>query len=348
LAEARPELAARLGAIDRRARIEERRSRYFLAPRADRKETFADGFVGRLGGDLGALPARLADMAWSPSRLEALGACGFKFFARYLLGLGEDRDPETEVGRLERGTLVHAVLEGLYRDGLPADLETARATARRFLAEARPRYTRAILAKDPALFGVTWAQIAAVVDELIVLEHAERTELGAAGIEVEHVLEEALEFPLADASGGVLTLVGTPDRIDVRRRGDEVIGVRVVDYKMSKTATRYTALLDPEKQLGKTGFQIPVYLLGALAKLGRVAPEAVLEGGYVVLLADQKHHLRMLTREQLGAEGASGRIVELVARASAGRFDVDPEPCDEFCAYRAVCRYQRPPLEEEQ
>ena len=29
------------------------------------------------------------------------------------------------------------------------------------------------------------------------------------------------------------------------------------------------------------------------------------------------------------------------------RFAVDPAPCDEFCAYRAVCRYQRPPLEEE-
>jgi len=34
-------------------------------------------------------------------------------------------------------------------------------------------------------------------------------------------------------------------------------------------------------------------------------------------------------------------------RARAGRFDVDPEPCDPYCPYRAVCRYQRPPLEED-
>ena len=27
--------------------------------------------------------------------------------------------------------------------------------------------------------------------------------------------------------------------------------------------------------------------------------------------------------------------------------DVDPDPCDPYCAYRAVCRYQRPPLEED-
>jgi hypothetical protein len=52
--------------------------------------------------------------------------------------------------------------------------------------------------------------------------------------------------------------------------------------------------------------------------------------------------------EHIGPGGASGRIGELVRRASAGHFDVDPEPCDEFCAFRAVCRYLRPPLEEEQ
>jgi len=43
----------------------------------------------------------------------------------------------------------------------------------------------------------------------------------------------------------------------------------------------------------------------------------------------------------------SGRISPLFWRARAGRFDVDPEPCDPYCPYRAVCRYQRPPLEEE-
>src|SRR5712692_8170560 len=46
LAEARPELARRLAAIDRRAALEERRSRYFLCGRDDaRKEALADAFV---------------------------------------------------------------------------------------------------------------------------------------------------------------------------------------------------------------------------------------------------------------------------------------------------------------
>ena len=48
LVEADPQLAARVAAIDRRAAIEERRSRYFLCARGDpQKDAFADAFVGR-------------------------------------------------------------------------------------------------------------------------------------------------------------------------------------------------------------------------------------------------------------------------------------------------------------
>ena len=168
-------------------------------------------------------------------------------------------------------------------------------------------------------------------------------------VPIEHILEKDLQYALVDPSGGApLTLFGKPDRIDVHRRDGKVVGVRVLDYKMSRSPTNYMRLLDPEGELGKTSFQIPVYLLGALATIGELAPDAALEGGYVVLLADQKHYVKPLTHEQLGPEGVGGRIVDLVARASQGRFDVDPDPCHDFCAYRAICRYQRPPLEEDQ
>jgi ATP-dependent helicase/nuclease subunit B len=352
LADARPALAERLAAIDRRALIEERRSRYFLATRtSDHKEAFADGFVGRLTEGPGVLSARLAGMRWSPSRLEALGACGFRFFSHYMLGLDEDNDPETGVGYMESGTLVHAVLERFFTayPRLPHDLAAARKLGRTYVADERPSIAHAIVAKDPALFDVTWAQIAAVVDELIVLEHAGRADGAGGDQSVEHILEKELQSPLVDPSGGLpLTLLGKPDRIDVRRRGGRVVGVRVLDYKMSRSPTKYMRLLDPERELGKTGFQIPVYLLGALATIGDVQPDAELEGGYVVLLADQKHYVRPLTREQLGPDGVGGRVLGLVAGARRGRFDVDPDPCHDFCAYRAICRYQRPPLEEDQ
>jgi len=49
-----------------------------------------------------------------------------------------------------------------------------------------------------------------------------------------------------------------------------------------------------------------------------------------------------------GGESVVDRLTALVAGARAGRFDVDPEPCDPYCAFRGVCRYQEPPLAEEE
>ena len=63
-----------------------------------------------------SLASRIGAMHWSPSRLEALGTCGFKFFARYGLGLPGDDDPGLEIGSAERGTLVHRTLETLFHE----------------------------------------------------------------------------------------------------------------------------------------------------------------------------------------------------------------------------------------
>ena len=348
LREARPDLARRLAAIDHRAGIEERRSRYFLTAPGGGKEALADAFVGRLAGDLGLLASRLATMRWSPHRLEALGTCGFKFWARDLLGLGEEREPEAQVGAMERGTLVHYVLERLFgaHPDLPADPSAARVLARAFVRELRDEVARIIPAKEPGLFDVTWRQIAAAVDALVERECEERPRRMRDGIVVERLLEKPLDCTLGDPAGGSpLALSGRPDRVDVLRRDGTAVGLRVLDYKMTRDAARYAALLDPSRELGKTAFQIPVYLLGALASVPQLAADATLEGEYVVLLGEGSSPVRAFTRELLDEMAA--RVRELVARARAGRFDVDPAPCDPYCAYRPVCRYRRPPLEEE-
>src|SRR5439155_26107718 len=125
------------------------------------KEALADAFVGRLGGDVAPLAARLAAMRWSPTRLGELGACGFKFYARRVLGLEEEDDPAVEVDARERGTLGHAVLGALFRTHprLPADLEGARALGREFVAAVGAEAAGVIVAKDPALLDVTWRQV---------------------------------------------------------------------------------------------------------------------------------------------------------------------------------------------
>jgi PD-(D/E)XK nuclease superfamily protein len=140
-----------------------------------------------------------------------------------------------------------------------------------------------------------------------------------------------------------------------RGRGGALV-VRALDYKVTRDRTKFRRLLDPERDLGRLGFQIPVYLLGALAAgIDGVGDETRFEGGYVVLLVADKWVVQEMPRALLGlvppAPGAPAaipsRIEELVAGVRAGRFDVDPHPCDRFCAYRTVCRYQPPPVEDE-
>ena len=339
------ELARRVETIDGRARIEERRARYFLSG-SSAKERFADAYVGRLCADHAPVAARLAAMSWSPSRLEALGACGFRFFAGTVLGLEREDDPEAAVGNAERGMLFHAVLEQLLRSHprLPPDPGVARALARDLVHRLRDQAAHAIRAKDPALFDVAWRQVAASVDALVIHEQREQRALVADGVDVEYRLETPVEYVLA--GDPPLRIGGRPDRVELRRRAGRLVGLRVLDYKASRHPETYRPLVDPTRAMGKTGFQIPAYVLAATGEMPDLPPDALLEGGYLVLLAAEK---KLVDHEFTPAEldGVTDNIRKLVDSASAGRFDVDPDPCDPYCAYRAVCRYQRPPLEED-
>ena len=345
-----PDGVARLAGIDRRARVEERRSRYFLtSPDDPAKEALADPWVGRLRR---AHPDRITGVEWSPTVLNELGACGFKFFARRHLGLKEIEDPELAVAPRERGTLLHAVLEGLFRahPRLPPDLDDALALARRFVADARAGASPQVGAKDPAFFDLTWVQVEVAVDAIVRLE-VEAEAARSPDVEVERLLEEELRCVLA---GGIV-LKGRPDRVDVIRQGGVVTELTVIDYKASRTTGRYSSLLNPKGDLWTDGFQVPVYLLGALARVPDAEPDAALRGGYLLpLSSDQrKGVVKPMERTTLRGGDASqplnvtGRIEELVAAVAAGRFDVAPAKCEAYCPYRGVCRYQPPPLEDE-
>jgi len=360
LRSALPDGAARLAAIDRRALIEERRARYFLATDPARKDTLADAYVGRLAGAPTVVGARVDALRWSPSALEILGGCGFRFFAARLLGLAPEDEPELEMAGHEQGRLMHAVLAAFFTavPELPSDREAARALGRTFMRAERARLARTIAAKDPHFFALAWTRLEAALDELIVTEHAGQRADADAGITVERRLEEPLEFTLADPAGGPpLRLGGRPDRVELHRRGAETVRVRVLDYKVTRDRDRFRARLDPARDLGRTSFQIPVYLLGTLARDGPgMSDDAVCEGSLVAVLAGERGVVREEIARELLAAGATTpdgaptlaeRIRRLVARARAGRFDVAPDPCDPFCAYRSVCRYQPPPLEDE-
>jgi hypothetical protein len=98
----------------------------------------------------------------------------------------------------------------------------------------------------------------------------------------------------------------------------------------------------------RLGYQIPLYLDAALRTdaLG-VPSDAAAEGGYWSPLAapGQRDGSRPFARAELTA--VEDELRALVATARAGHFDVAPQQCDDWCPYRAVCRYQPPPVEDD-
>src|SRR5262249_27059733 len=150
------------------------------------------------------------------------------------------------------------------------------------LGDIRATAVTTIPPKDPHFLDLTWARIAVLLDELIVhVEHPWQREQAAAGCTVERFLEQDVDVAL----GGdpPLALRGRPDRVELLRKDGRLTLVRVLDYKTKRDADDLGARLDPQKDLGRTSFQIPVYLLGALA--GHPAgldDETCFEGGYLV------------------------------------------------------------------
>jgi len=368
------ETRATLDSISERSAAEGRRESYLAMPTREEnagpddkgmryspnphKLKLADRRDGRVAAD-----ARLARMlcgdadapkAWSATRLGELAACGFKFFAGRVLALGEDEEPDYELSALEGGELIHDVLRRLVEAVDFRDPAGARAHAQAVLETVRAE--RRPLARDQGFFDLRWKSIARTAEEFVEVEIAYRAANPKVEILTEHKIRFALN-DLADPGRVRLWLEGRIDRLELHPgRGGAVRGLRVLDYKNSRNAKRYRQMADAAgAQFGWTDFQLPVYLMGALSEFGeRLAADATLEAGYLVLRNRDKEQIAPVARAlvdpapkrraaamETAEYPIAERIVALVDDALAGRFDVDPRQCDDWCPYRTVCRYYK-------
>jgi ATP-dependent helicase/nuclease subunit B len=364
----------RLRSIERRIEVERDRERYLALPTRE-DQASAESHPERLGlvnSYNGRVPAssRLRDYLigppgsprpWSASRLDELGACGFKFFAGRVLNLAEDEELDYEPSALEIGGLVHDILCDLLTDSPDfRDRERALAQARKFLVDYRPKAQAREMVRDAALFDLKWQTIGRIVEETIERECAEYVERP---FNQKPLLEHEFAFtlrgrPRLDGGESVdLVLRGQLDRLDLNRNKEGLIDrVRVVDYKTSRRTEKYDEMLKPEN-FGKTSFQLPVYLMASLEELKNdLARGAVLDAAYIVLRhreklqeIDVEPHL-VETDPESRAESArrgepaiADNIIALADSAIRGEFDVDPRQCDEFCPFRRLCRYDKKP-----
>jgi ATP-dependent helicase/nuclease subunit B len=232
---------------------------------------------------LGALPPESIPEKFSPSRLRAYLDCPYHYYLEYGLRMASVDAAKSDLDALDFGLLCHAALEALGRE--PALRNTTDAELiTRFLHEKIDAAALRQWGRNPPL--PVAVQIAAARSRLaaFALQEVAQRAAGWTTLHVEHAWEYARH-------GRVFH--GRIDRVDTHPE----LGVRVLDYKTSETATapdrahlaRHTrplphvldaALLDIEgKAMRWTDLQLPLYVLA----LRNDFPDTAVTAGYVCL-----------------------------------------------------------------
>jgi RecB family exonuclease len=255
----------------------------------------------RFDGNLTSLPVPSpAERATSATRLEAWAGCPFAYFGGQILGVEEVENPEDrlQISALDRGSLVHEVLERFVTEVLsrppaaqpgPDDRWTAhdKDRMRALTQEVCDDYERRGLTGRPLLWRRDRRKILddllTFLDEDDELRATTRTRLVAAELAfgLRGAALDAVPIPLPD--GRAVAFRGKADRLD---RADDGV-LHVMDYK---TGSADSYQIDPEDPAaGGTRLQLVVYGEAARAALG--APDAPVRADYWFVTAKGRFRL---------------------------------------------------------
>jgi len=323
------------------------RGRQVEAARQDPQQPH-DPYSGDLSGVesplLHSLRQAVQDNTWSASQLNALGKCGYYWFAERALKLAAWQEPQAGLDALQRGSLLHAVLHRLYEwvrasgrriapDQAEAVLSHLDATGRAWLDEAA--------AEQHFIASPTWhaeaAFLLAQVRELVALDFSEGDKRPLAPYGARRIwgLERRIVADMTLAKQVRARVLGYVDRID---QGED--GLIVVDYKSGGLPSL------KDMQQGRN-FQLLLYKL-ALESQGR----QVAGGLYWSLNDPQKREGRF--GDDLLVDGRGKPLDDPlpaneawaaahIQRAAAADFRVQASRvqegrCDPYCPYHQLCR----------
>ncbi len=178
----------------------------------------------------------------SPTSLETWAVCPFRFFLGRVLRLSalDDPEEETTISRLNRGSLVHEILEKFVKEAaatgsLPLhgqnwNLESARRL--RQIADAVFRdYERRDATGKPLLWQVEKQNILADLDTFLAKDAELRAEYGSAYTIVETKFGQEEDWQEAVDEDTQISFQGRIDRIDLNASGNPTL---IVDYKTGK------------------------------------------------------------------------------------------------------------------
>ncbi len=250
----------------------------------------------------------MAEWALSPSRALDFKNCALLYRLRVI-----DKLPEPPSLDAARGTVIHAVLEGLF--DLPAPQRTVAAAAEqveptwRELIESDPELA-ALVDADPAGLPALLESTRELLGNYFTLEDPSRLEPAEREVLIETTLRSGVR------------LKGFIDRLDRSPAGD----LRVVDYKSGKSPS--------EMFEGKALFQLRFYALmlwretGVLPRLLRLY---YLRDREVLDYSPDEADLSALER-QLEAIGSA-----IIRARETGDWRHKPSKLCDWCAHHAVC-----------
>ena len=257
-----------------RRRVELRRGIELRQARLSRRLTRFDGNLA--AGDLrGADIPHPADgrQVTSASRLEAWAACPHAYFMRFILGVDavEDRDDDHRMSPLERGSLVHRILERWLTEAItdgdvPAPVQPWPDRWRNRLIAIGVQECDRLAARGLVGRQLYWdydrRQILSDLDRFLKFDNEQRAKHRSrpAAAELGFGMPDSADDPVTIAIGGgrALRLRGAIDRVDATGDG----GLMVVDYKSGSTYA-YERLSLEEPTLGGRRLQLVLYDIAA-------------------------------------------------------------------------------------
>jgi ATP-dependent helicase/nuclease subunit B len=223
-----------------------------------------DAFVGKDGASPRA--------AWSPSRLESLGACAQHYFFRHVLHVDEMEEPTEayELDTKELGLLVHRILHDVYEALAAADLlpgpggggTPACEQAVSLAAEAWQRHTRRLAARLRPRYPLLWETTSGLwLDALQEFLRRDVAALVASGSRLAGLEERVASSLALDLPGRTIAIEGRFDRLYREGKEDLVVS----DYKTSGNLENQTNMAT---LLKGSRLQMPLYLLMAETQRG--------------------------------------------------------------------------------
>jgi RecB family exonuclease len=301
-----------------------------------------------------ALSGVLADLAErnpvGAGTIEKWIECPYRWFVDHELK-PQRLDPEPEP--LTTGSIVHEVLERLYRDPpgddtipRPDDVARWRERAAELLDEVAE--AKGLAAGRP-LAGVAMERMRAQINRLLDRESRSESDLRPLLLEASFGETEGSEKPVLEL--GDLSVHGVIDRVDVTPDGSAGI---VYDYKTSRNVTAGARLAEEGK------LQLQLYarairdrwgiepLGGLYYQLG--GPRDPRPRGFVAATDEATRGLDLTRTDILDPDEVQATVDEGVAaarkRAAAmRRGEIDRKPnqgrCPKWCTYQPICRLER-------